>query len=469
MFKDTTERSKLNRGENNSKGSVRNLPLRPEDNPEAIKVLENGLQEAHLRQEASEAFSKFLKLLPSLYETSPHKYESSLAEIFWDKLGHHDPARTGLVDVLLNAVDYNVLNNYLVNLIEVETNHLKHKSPFRLSLEKWFHKWAELLSYKKRMGSNLTDYYEDALNERLVQLEQLKTALISSKETKNGNDKNSTVKLYPDDELVTTVESILTKGNYYYGNVFGAQVCWKEGFEAFLDQLRELNNQRQSRELLAHDASLVSLDFDVLLTSRLLLIENEGRPYLHRILNIIKALTFQNEKLSQRSAYDVYNQSNAVYNSLGNATEEINSYIKEKASLNRTILGLEQKMSVRHLNAPTGRRISTVAPHLEALIQENAEQMKTLHELNTRLASAQRDCALLPTVEEECRQLRRRLRKLECRLALLEDEKSGRAHPQGKPTFVPLLRGGPFAFSSQSNDIKNACSDGDKKAIFKPN
>jgi hypothetical protein len=338
MSKQTVEHSNEDRGDSYNKGGDDQHHLKTLNEEGAVEYFIETLNSV-LKQRAIETFTPFLELLPSLYESNPNKYETDLAEILWGTLQHHDPSRTGLVNVLLNAVNEITLKCYLQTLIKDEMQTLRQKSPFRLSLTEFYNRWVDKLK-----GAAKGDYREDEMKTKCAQMHKIYLALTTENYNLNARDKNGAEKVYPDDELVAIVESILAKIIKYKLDILGFRFNLSSGFEQFLDELKDLNSQRLSKKFQAYDKTLLSLDFDVLIASRMLLIENTQRPYLHRILNIIKALTIQNEKQLQRMDVAIWGLSDCSNKIILETKNTLDTYIEENATLKQSVIDLKEKL-----------------------------------------------------------------------------------------------------------------------------
>lgn len=395
-------------------------------------------------------FQNFVNVVPELYNNLPYNYESVLADIFWGRLQYDTTARVGLVQVFLNSLDATILSDYCNNLIEEELKTLSEKSSFRLKVEELYEKWADKLNAAK---VNCLDYYEEAMRERVTQMEQLYNALTQTQVLPNATPNGTQENRYPDDELVKVVLSIIDHGNNYYSYFLAREYLWKESFAGFLKELKTINEDRLSKKLIAHDGTLVCQDFDVLLAVKTLHYENIRQPYYHRIFSLLQAMIIRNSKLIQRHYHVIQEQNDLVHEHMKVLEKLEINHAKEVAKLQKEILALQTSLinpitrivHERPMALPNPRKagkLEPVAPRLKStrvirepspwsieckqseelnrLIDENTALKKKNSLLSEKLADAESRCASLPNIENDNKNLRRRLAQLERRLEALQ-------------------------------------------------
>lgn len=439
---------------------------------DALEYLIDKLKETYLErnQHLIEKFQNFVDVVPELYKTLPYDYESTLADIFWDRLQHHGVARVGLVQVFLNVLDPAVLSDYCRNLIEDELKTLTEKSPFRLRLEEFYNEWSTLLNEKKERQAG--DYRESEMQERITQMKQLHKALSYCQSSPNITGSNASEKKYPDDELVTSVLSILKNGKMHHLTLLDRALFGQEDLSEFLVELNSINDDRLSKTLIAHDETLVFQDYDVLLAVKTLHYQNLRLPYFHRLFSLVQALIIQNSKLIQRHYHVAQEQGALALQHMGRVSRLEINHDKEISTLKKTIIDLQGKiktlqsrtdvnssiilpiisvkpspvktpLTVSHsspmkvsqdtkikappeLRANLRHRSGNVdiaakqAEELKRLLDENTELKKKNALLSVKLADAEHRCAILPNIENDNKELRRRLVQMDLKFQAME-------------------------------------------------
>lgn len=391
------------------------------------------------------ALGEFLEFLPLLYECRPEEYQFDLATLFCEKLQGHDSARVGLIDVLLHVADESMLNNYCEVIIKDELTSVTTKSSFRLKIIELHDKWKTIIKEAKDANS----FYKPALEEREAQINQLDIALANKKHYQNPFDNYQKQRLYPDDNLVKTVELILDNGRYY-NHSFLEETLIGLSFDEFLVELKVINKQRLLKKLQAHDNTLVGLDFDVLSGLKVLHLANRREPYDHRIFSILKALVLQNSKLLARIGYQAESQAKTACSKFNDMTGLLSDYIKKNAELQKEVDGLKFNLAELRRNMPFNptflpsprklptkedqlinykKAIKEVNPirlqsdlkeKLSVVVEENAELKIKLLDLNVKLADAERKCLILSTVEEDNKRLKRQMRQMQHQIESLQ-------------------------------------------------
>lgn len=308
----------------------------------AISYLARELNKLFVQREQpiEKAFAHFLNLLSTYSGILPENLEANLSKIFSETLQDHQPYRLGIIDVLFRALNETDLTNYLHIILQEEVKLLNVKSSFRVAMEHFYHRWNIALRHTLKIL--YCDYDKVALHERCQHLDQIKSAIDSYNLLKAKQSSNQTT-LYPDDELVSTVLSILDHGkkHQYSHRLYIGKVVTTNVFNEFIDELKGLNNERLSKKLIAHDCTLTGQNFDVFTVIQELLAENNERPYAHEIAKILKALVVQNTKNIVKLTSE-----NAALNEEADAlTLELEEADLENKQLKRQIALLEQEVA----------------------------------------------------------------------------------------------------------------------------
>lgn len=311
------------------------------------------------------AFSNFLQCVPTLYNTLPQDYGSVMMEIFRDAFRCNDEAKQGLIEVLINTLDETLLSEYLEKLMARETAVLTEQSPFRVKVLQFYKRWTAIID-----PSDSPSKEDNDSKEIRGQLKRLEKALSIIRRELPPIDLDSLLSFYCDDEVINTVESILSVLSSS-GPIFWSQLK-KDSYQAFLKELDLINSERFRKKASAHDNTLIGANAEITTLLNLLTLGKPQMPLQQIMLKVIKVLAIKTDKLEERLGAEKYVQSVNAHNKLADAR----AFTQE-------------------------------------LIRKNAEQEKIINDLETRLRVAEARCATLPLLKEENLHLKQKISSLD--------------------------------------------------------
>lgn len=301
-------------------------------------------------QPIEKAFEILLDSIAKHSECVSNDTLKNMSAILARKLRENQASQTDLVNILVATLDDTILSNYIKGIIQREIKNVTQKSPFRMALEKLYHRWVKILKETQAPYNVNHQYDELALRDREAQLELLRHALEKQHKYEDSNDEKCPIGSYPDDELVATIEAIIdTSKTYYYMSTVYPH--WQNGFKYFIDELKDINSKRISCELIAHEHMLVSQVDEILAVLKSLNAENSQRPYAHQMFNIMKALVLQQTKSTYRHNQQVSELKDQVklltdkLDSVEGDDELLDEIQSENDELRQQILQLEQQVS----------------------------------------------------------------------------------------------------------------------------
>ncbi len=357
-----------------SKSQSKNTFFKTLDQENAISYLVSELNQIfeETEQPIEKAFDDFLDVFSRYHDSLSKNRKSTLAAQLSKKLREHHACGSAVINSLLEAVDESVLNSYIEILIKEELKTLTTKSPYRCTIEKFYHRWNTALQRQISLdcGYGFRDYIEKAMEERCEQLEKLRLALDKTTTHNSINSENPNFSTYADDELISTVASILADGKIYSDTrliLIPNHIATTRGFNQFLEELKHIEHDRISKTLVAHDATLSALDFDLFTVLQELHVENSLRPYAHQMFPIVKALVTQNVKSIQRFSneneklMDEVTSLTAQVEDLTQDTVLIDELESENVELRSRLSQLERQ--VQDLNAKLNNSKETKEPN----------------------------------------------------------------------------------------------------------
>ncbi len=311
------------------------------------------------------AFSNFIRFLPALYVAMPQEYGTVLNELFYETLRCHDGAKLGLIEVLINSMDETQLSEYLDKLMIRETAVLTEQSAFRVNVLQFYKRWMVTVDPSDGPGKEDKD-----AEEIRIQLKRLEKALSVIRRELPPIDLDSLLSFYCDDEVINTVESILSVA-CLSGYTFWSQLR-KDSYQAFLKELDTINSDRFKKKTSAQDSTLIASNTEVSTLLNLLTLAKPQMPLQQVMLKIIKVLAVKSDKLEERLGSEAYIQSANAHSKL----------VDSKA-------------------------------YVHELIQKNADLEKRVKDLENKLNWAEARCALMPVLKQENRQLRQSIASYE--------------------------------------------------------
>lgn len=284
-------------------------------------------------------FSHFLQFVPVLYEAVPQEYGTVLTELFCETLRGHDGARLGLIEVLMNFLDETLLSEYMDKLMAREAAVLTEQSAFRVKVLQFYKRWTAIIDPQEGPSKEDNDSKEIR-----AQLKRLANALSLVKRELPPIDLNSLLSFYCDDEVISTVESILSAISLS-GPIFWSQ-SKKNLFQCFLRELYEINAERFTKKSKAHDNTLIGSNTEVSTLLNLLTLGKPQMPLQQVMLKIIKILAIKSDKMEERLGSEAYVQSANAHSKLLDSRAYVHDLIQRNAELEKTVRNLETKLKI---------------------------------------------------------------------------------------------------------------------------